>query len=68
MAKKPKKGKKAKKAARPPTVTVRLKKAEIVKVRDAAKKAGAKSVAVFAKSAILEKADAVLGGEQPPQE
>ena len=62
MAKKTvKKGKKAKKPARPPTVTVRFGKAELARVKDAAKKAGAKNVAAFAKAAILEKVNAVLG-------
>ncbi|RLI30009.1 hypothetical protein DRO53_00310 [Candidatus Bathyarchaeota archaeon] len=62
MAKKAKKGKgKKAKAAKPAMVTIRFKKAELERVREAAKQAGAKNVVMFAKAAVLEKTDAVLG-------
>jgi len=66
LAKAAKKRKKAKKPARPPTVTVRFGKAELARVKEAAKKAGAKNVVAFAKNAILEKVGAVL--EEKPAE
>lgn len=52
--------KKVKKAAKPPTVTIRLRKEEAARVREAAKKAGAKNVATFAKTTLMEKVEAVL--------
>ena len=63
MAKKARKSKKGKRAAKPSTVTVRLKKDELARVKEAAKKAGAKNVVAFAKTALLEKVDSVLGAE-----
>ena len=63
MARKAGKKRRKKKPARPPTVTVRFGKAELVRIREAAKKAGARNVAAFAKDAILEKVGAVLGEE-----
>ena len=53
---------------KPPSLTVQLSKEDMRKVKEAAKKAGVKSAAALAKTALLEKVDSILGGEEKPAE
>ena len=61
MPSKARKAKGKKKVAKPKAITIRLKKEELEKIREAAKKAGAKNAAAWAKQILLEKASAETG-------
>jgi len=63
-----KKAKKKTQVFRPPSLTVQLSKEDMKKVKEAAKKAGVKSAATLAKTALLEKVNSILGGEEKPTE
>lgn len=65
--KKKKKVKKKTKISRPPSLTIRLSKEDMGRVREAVKKIGVKSAAAFAKTALLEKVNSILSEEKPAE-